>query len=249
LAKTNMLSAMVRKLEARVLLDAEDRAALLALPYRAHSVRAGTYLAREGTPPEGSWLILSGFAYRHKLTQDGARQIVGVHVAGDIIDVDSSLLNVADHNIQALTACEMALIPCEALRALILSRPCAAAALWVDTLISASIFREWVLNVGRRDARTRVAHLLCEFAVRLTVAGLAEEDDYELPMTQEQLADATGLTSVHVNRTLRGLSDEGLIERSGRSFRIPSWEALRRAADFDETYLHLDQESRLARAR
>ena len=108
-------------------------------------------------------------------------------------------------------------------------------------LIDGSIFREWVINVGRRDARSRISHLLCEFARRLEMAGLAEEYGYELPMTQEQLADATGLTPVHVNRVLMGLAREGLIERHKRHIGIPDWEALRQVAGFSEVYLHLDQ--------
>lgn len=112
--------------------------------------------------------------------------------------------------------------------------------MWLDTLVDASIFREWIANVGRRDARTRIAHLLCEFAVRLRLAGLGEETHYELPMTQEQLADATGLTSVHVNRTLKGLETEGLIERTNpRAIHIGDWRKLAKAGDFDSAYLHL----------
>ena len=113
--------------------------------------------------------------------------------------------------------------------------------MWVDTLIDGSIFREWVMNVGRRDARSRIAHLLCEVARRLEAAGLIEEYGYELPMTQEQLGDATGLTPVHVNRVLMGLARDGLIERNKRFIGIPDWEALRRVGGFSETYLHLDQ--------
>ena len=116
-------------------------------------------------------------------------------------------------------------------------------AMWVDTLIDASIFREWVVNVGRRDARSRIAHLLCEFARRLEAAGLGEDNGYELPMTQEQLADATGLTPVHVNRTLQRLARDGLIVRDKRHIGFPNWEALRRAGGFSETYLHLEQMS------
>jgi CRP-like cAMP-binding protein len=109
-------------------------------------------------------------------------------------------------------------------------------------LVDASIFREWTLNVGRRDARTRTAHLLCEFAMRLEVAGLGEQFDYELPMTQDQLADALGLTPVHVNRTLKALEAEGLIERTRRSVRIVNWKALANVGDFDPNYLHLETE-------
>jgi len=148
---------------------------------------------------------------------------------------------VADHNVQALTGCELACIPREAIRELILSHPRVGMAMWLDTLVDGSIFREWVVNVGRRDARSRIAHLLCEFARRLEAAGLAAEYRYELPMTQEQLADATGLTPVHVNRILMTLSRDGLIERKRRIVGIPDWEALRRVAGFSETYLHLDQ--------
>ncbi len=115
----------------------------------------------------------------------------------------------------------MAFIPRAAFQALILAHPRIGTALWIDTLIDGSIFREWVVNVGRRDARSRIAHLLCEFARRLEVAGLQAEYRYELPMTQEQLADAVGLTPVHVNRILQTLSREGLIERSKRFIAIP----------------------------
>jgi CRP-like cAMP-binding protein len=237
----NLLHLMIRKFESRAPLDDSDRAALLALPHRALTLEPTAYIVREGERPQRSCVILSGFAFRHKLTVDGARQIVSVHIPGDFIDLEGALLNVADHNVQALTRCEIACIPREAVRGLILSHPRVAMAMWVDTLIDGSVFREWVVNVGRRDARSRIAHLLCEFARRLEAAGLVEDYRYELPVTQEQLADATGLTSVHVNRTLQGLAREGLIERNRRFIGIPDWEALRRVAGFSETYLHLDQ--------
>ena len=232
---------LLRRYESRTSLDASDREALLALPYRLQTVEPAAYVVREGERPDRSCLIVSGLAYRHKVTVEGARQIVGVHIPGDFVDLEASLLNVADHNVQALTRCEMAFFPRSAIHELILTYPRLGYAMWIDTLIDASIFREWVLNVGRRDARSRIAHLLCEFARRLEVAGLAKEYRYELPMTQEQLADATGLTPVHVNRTLKGLSRDGLIERDRRHVAIPRWEALREVAGFSENYLHLDQ--------
>jgi CRP-like cAMP-binding protein len=113
-------------------------------------------------------------------------------------------------------------------------------------LVDASIFREWIANVGRRDARTRVAHILCEFAVRLRLAGLGKETNYELPMTQEQLADATALTAVHINRTLKALEKDGLIERPNpRSIRVGDWRKLAEVGDFDTNYLHLRENERL----
>jgi CRP-like cAMP-binding protein len=114
--------------------------------------------------------------------------------------------------------------------------------MWTDTLVDGSIFREWIANIGRRDARTRVAHLLCEFSLRLKVAGLGEQTGYEMPMTQEQLGDATGLTSVHINRTLKGLEADGLIERTTpRSIVVGDWRKLAETGDFNSAYLHLHQ--------
>ncbi len=235
------LEIMLRKFSRRGPLDRQDREALLNLSYRTQTIEASTYIVREGERPTQSCLIVSGFAYRHKVTADGARQIVSVHIPGDFVDLEGALLNVADHNVQALTRCEVAFIRREAVRDLILSHPKVGMTMWVDTLIDGAVFREWVVNVGRRDARSRIAHLLCEFARRLEVAGLADEYRYELPMTQEQLADATGLTPVHVNRILQQLTREGLVEREKRFVAIPDWEKLSRVAGFTETYLHLDQ--------
>lgn len=119
--------------------------------------------------------------------------------------------------------------------------------MWFDTLVDAAIFREWTTNIGRRDARSRIAHILCEFGARLDAAGLGERCHYELPMSQEQLADCTGLTSVHVNRMLRSLDEEGLISRSARAVRIADWAALAKAGEFDDAYLHLAPEQPAAR--
>jgi CRP-like cAMP-binding protein len=232
---------LLRKLEQRADLTRDDRAALLGLPFRLLTVERSTYFVREGERPERSCLIVSGFAFRHKITAGGARQILSLHVPGDFVDLEGAFLNIADHNVQALTRCELAIVPRADVRALMKAHPAIAMALWVDMLIDSSIFREWITNVGRRDARTRIAHLLCEFARRLEVAGLAGEYRYELPMTQEQLGDAAGLTPVHVNRVLRDLDKEGVISRTKRNVAIADWDRLRAIADFNENYLHLDQ--------
>ena len=141
-----------------------------------------------------------------------------------------------------LTAGQVAMIPREAIERLAFERPAVGKAMWIDTLVDASIFREWIANVGRRDARTRVAHLLCELALRLKVAGLGQQTNYEVPLTQEQLADATGLTSVHVNRTIKGLERDSLIARSHpRSITIGDWKKLAETGDFNSNYLHLKE--------
>ena len=238
---SSTLDRMVRKFQTRAPLNQDDIRALLDLPYQTRWVELGRYIVREGEPPPGATLILSGLSIRHKVTLDGARQIMSVHIPGDFVDLEGSLLTVSDHNVQALTRSEIAVVPREAIINLIDKHPRVGRAMWIDTLIDGSIFREWIVNVGRRDARAAMCHLLCEFARRLEVAGLAEELAYELPMSQEQLADALGITPVHVNRILRDLDREGLIQRNRRFIRIPDWEALRRIGGFNELYLHLDQ--------
>jgi CRP-like cAMP-binding protein len=238
------LSVILPKLETWAPLDAEDRAALLALPHRVRSLGASHYIVREGDRAEHSCLLLSGFAYRSKIVGDGGRQIVAIHMKGDMVDLQNSVLGIADHNVQALTAIEIAVIPREAILDLVAERPQIGKAMWHDTLVDGSIHREWTANVGRRDAATRMAHLLCEFALRLEFAGLGEHCDYELPMTQEHLADCLGLTPVHVNRTLKGLEADGLITRSVRAVRVSNWDKLAAAGDFNSTYLHVDLDGR-----
>jgi CRP-like cAMP-binding protein len=238
--QTEPLSRMLRKLEIRAPLRDEDRAALAALPYVLRTLDPHAYTIREGDQPRQCAVLLSGFAIRHKLTGDGARQIVGIHVPGDMLDLQNLYLGTSDHNVQMLTRGELALIQRDDLQALALARPEIARAFMVDTLAEASIFREWLVNVGRRDSRTRIAHILCEFALRLEAAGLANDNRYELPMTQEQLADAAGLTPVHVNRTLKGLDTDGLIERDRRRLFITDWHRMRQVGDFSERYLHLE---------
>ena len=231
---------MVKKLSYRATLDADDRAAILALPHTLKTVEIHQFIVREREVATHSCLMLSGFSIRSKLVSSGRRQIVAIQMKGEMVDLQNSFLSVADHSVQMLTAGRVALIPREAVIGLTTNRPNVAHAMWKDTLVDGSIFREWIANVGRRDARTRIAHLLCEFSLRLKVSGLGQEDHYELPMTQEQLGDATGLTPVHVNRTLKALEADGLIKRTTpRAIHIGDWRNLAEAGDFDSAYLHM----------
>jgi CRP-like cAMP-binding protein len=217
-----------------------DAEALLNLPHQTKKLQRHGYIVREREKTTHSCVMLSGYAMRHKIVVNGARQIIAVHFAGDIVDLQNSFLGVADHSVQVLTDSEVAFIPREAVKKLGFERPNVGMAMWHDTLVDGSIFREWIANVGRRDAHTRIAHLLCEFSLRLKVAGLGAETEYELPMTQEQIADCVGLTPVHVNRTLKVLEAENLIVRkSGRGITIGDWKKLAAAGDFDSNYLHL----------
>ena len=231
----------VRRLESRSRLAEEDRNAIRALPFTFRTLDPAAYMVREGEEPETCNLLLSGFAFRHKVTGAGERQILSVHLAGEFLDLQNGFLAVADHNVQALTRVEVAGVPVPALQRLADAYPRVARAMWIDTLIDAAIFREWLVNVGRRDSTSRIAHILCELALRLREAGLSERDGYQLPMTQEQLADAVGLTPVHVNRVLQALGRDGLITREKRAIAITDWDGLRRVGDFSTRYLHMER--------
>lgn len=242
---TPVLAPMLRKLALWADLNAEDEQALLGLPHTLTRVERNHAIVREGEQVSHCWLMLAGFSVRYKYVGDGGRQIVSIHMAGDLVDLQNALLGVADHGVQSLTECRFAKMPIEPIRQLTNMRPAVKDALWHDTLVDASIHREWVANVGRRDAPTRIAHLLCEFAIKLEAVHLGEQLNYELPMTQDQLADATGLTVVHVNRVLNALSRDGLIERvTPRSVFIGNWKKLAAAGDFRSDYLHLDSRER-----
>ena len=240
------LAPMVRKLEQWRDLSVDDKNAVLALPFTKRALSAGQHLVWDGDRPQYTTLLLSGFAYRHKVAGNGGRQIMSIHMKGDIVDLQNSLLGIADHNVQMLTSGEVALIPVAAVQELAFDCPNVGRALWYETLVDGSIFREWLLNVGRRDARTRIGHLLCEFAMRLEIAELGKLDEYELPITQEQLADAVSLTPVHVNRTLMSLEADGLIKRNKRFISISDWKQLAKVADFQPRYLHADAQRQVA---
>lgn len=238
--RNHPLDLLVRNLQLRSHLPKKDREAVLALPCALRTLEASTYTVREADPPEFCTVLVSGFAYRQKLTGDGARQIVAIHIPGDALDFQNLFLDVSDHSIQMLTRGDVAFVPRAAMQNLARSRAAVGHAILVKILVEASIFREWILNVGRRNSRSRLAHVLCELGVRLEAQGLADEYGYELPMTQEQLADALGLTPVHVNRTLKTLEAEGLIQRTKRNISFPDWNRLRTIADFNQRYLHLE---------
>lgn len=229
----------MRRWSAYAALSPEDCDALLNLPFTRKSFHKDAYLVREGQKVSESALLLSGFAYRQKLLRNGSRQIISIHIPTEFVDLQNSLLGVADHSVQSLNSSEAALIPHRALVEVQEARPAIRTAMWIETLIDSSIFREWVVNVGRRDSKARIAHLLCELAIRLDRIGAGAEDGtFEFPLTQEQLADATGLTPVHTNRTLQALRKNGLIQLNARSLKILDWKGLREAGDFDELYLH-----------
>lgn len=229
---------LLRRWARRVALSDADRKAVTEVRHTLKSFARDAYLVREGEPTSSCHLLLSGFAYRQKLVSNGSRQIISFHIPGEFVDLQDVLLSVADHNVQSLSRCEVALIPRVELLDLMNDNPRVARAIWLDTLIDSSIFREWVVNVGRRNAKSRIAHLLCELVLRLRAAGLCDHGACDFPLTQEQLADATGLTAVHTNRTLKALREEGLISMKTNRLTVLDWDRLADVGDFTERYLH-----------
>ena len=232
------LTPLVRRWSKHANLTADDCDAILALPFTRKTFGKDAYVVREGQQATDCTLLLKGFCYRQKLLRDGARQIISFHIPTEFVDLQNGILGLADHSVQSVNRCEMALVPREALLELMANRPAVRLAIWIDTLIDASIFREWVVNVGRRDFRARIAHLLCELAVRLKWIGADKGGTFDFPLTQEQLADATGLTAVHTNRTLQSLRRDRLIQLTSGNLQVLDWEGLREAGDFEELYLH-----------
>lgn len=232
------LKPLFRRWEKRSELSSADREAIAALPVTRRQFPRNAYLVREGEPPRECALLLRGTTCRQKVTVRGARQILSFHIAGDFVDLHNCLLGEADHNVQAITGAEVAVIPKAAIADVTLHHPAVGRAMWLDTLIDSSVHREWVVNVGRRNARSRISHLLCELSLRLQASGLSESLSCELQLNQQDIADATGLTDVHTNRTLHALRRDGLIGLSFRSLKVLDWQGLRNEGEFSERYLH-----------
>lgn len=218
-----------------------DRAALARLPLRTEMVAAGRSIVWPGQPADRCVVVLKGMTFGYKLTGGGGRQIVGLHLAGDLPDLQGLRFGTTDTGVAAINGCHVGYIPSGALNDLCSSRPSLASVLWRETLLQAAIVREWVLNIGRRDAQTSLGHFLCEVVMRHRIAGLTSIDGCKFPFTQSMMADALGLSAVHVNRVLKDLRRDGLIEWAGRHLTVLDWERLMRVSDFDPSYLHLDR--------
>lgn len=239
-----MIERHLTKLRARDELSAEEEVAIRDAVSEIRDYPADRTFIRAGELLDHSSLLLDGIASRHKDLRDGQRQITELHVAGDFTDLHSFTLKRLDHHVMALTPCAVAIVPHEKLREITERYPHLTRVYWFATNLDAAIHREWELSLGRRNAISRLAHLLCELRVRLGLVGLADDSGYELPLTQEDLADCLGLTSVHINRTLRELREQDMVVvRSGR-VDISDLRALERIAEFNPTYLYLERRPR-----
>lgn len=237
---------LIRKMESVFPLTDDERQALEALPMQLQVIKADQDIVREGDRPSRSCLILSGFACTYKLTAGGKRQIVSINIPGDIPDLQSLHLKTLDTSLGTISPCSVGFITHEDLRDVCSRYPRITEAFWRETLIDAAVFREWVMNVGRREGVSRLAHVLCELLVRLKAVDLVEDHACDLPITQSEFADALGFTTVHVNRVVQQMRAEGLIEFSGERLNIPDWEKLKKVGEFDPTYLHLENEQAAA---
>lgn len=229
----------IRKLEGFVTLSDADRAILERIS--AHTCLLGPRvdLIREGDKPNGIFLVMEGMVCRHKVRENGSRQIMAYLLPGDLGDLDVALLDTMDHTISTLSACRVVRIAPGTVAELMQHHPQIARGLRMSTLVDEATLREWLLNVGRRSAVERIAHLFCELLVRLQVVGLTDTGSYALPLTQIELADTTGLSNVHLNRSLQDLRRQGLIELKSGRLTILNLPRLRKIAEFKSNYLHL----------
>ncbi len=199
---------------------------------------ARTDLIREGDKPGPGYAILEGWACRYKLLQEGTRQITAFLMPGDTCDLHDSISTYMDHSIATLTTARIAVVPRQILQTLIETRPDIRRAYLWNQLVDQETLRAWIVNMGRRDALQRVAHLMCELYVRACSVGLTEAGGFELPLTQTVIGDALGLTPIHVNRVLRDLRISGVMTLSGGSLVIADVAKLATVAGFDDNYLH-----------
>ncbi|MFD1789720.1 Crp/Fnr family transcriptional regulator [Sphingomonas floccifaciens] len=237
-----MPQLLARKYEQFIGLADDDRAALQHLADSpARTARARTDIIREGEQPRGAMLILDGWASLYKTLEDGRRQMLAMLLPGDLCELNASMLREMDHSLGTITALTYVELPAPVMEALAIDHPRIASALTWDLLVAAAIQREWTLNLGQRSALERIAHLICEMFVRLNAVGLTQAGGFDCPLTQTDLAEATGMTPVHVNRTLQDLRARRLIEWRGRSVVILRWQDLCSAAMFSPNYLHIER--------
>lgn len=238
-----MVSPLIQKLNSLSELKGEEQAALDALCRSSVFHRAGRDLIREGDRPDHVLLLVEGWANRYYLTADGKRQIMAFLIPGDLCDPHVFILHEMDHSIGVISDARVAEIPKQKILGITERFPAIARAFWWSALVDEAILRQWLVNVGQRDAYQRIAHLLCELWRRMCQVGLATEGKFNMPLTQQQLGDTLGLTSVHVNRMLQRMRGEGLISTSSKHLTILDSERLQEIAGFDPRYLHMTRAS------
>jgi CRP-like cAMP-binding protein len=236
-----MPNPLVLKLEQHDQLSDDEKRVLESAISRVRVVEADEDIVHEGEHPSESSLLLDGFAARYKIFSNGRRQITAIHVAGDFVDLHSFLLKTMDHGVLTLTPCRIAVVPHAALERITDEYPHLTRLLWLNTLVDGAIHREWLTTMGRLSATAHMAHFICEVFLRLKAVGRTDGDTIQLPLTQAELGDTLGLSTVHVNRVLQELRKEGLIRWQGDALTILDWERLEKVGEFTPTYLNLQR--------
>ena len=234
---------LLRKLANFTKLTDEECAAVKECTQDVHEFAAREDVISQGDRTGGVKLLLEGFACRYKVLEDGRRQIVAYFVPGDLCDLRVFILKRMDHSIGAIVASKVAEIAPDDVLKLTHNYPTLTRALWWSTLVEEAIAREWIVNVGQRNALERMAHLFCELLYRFRAVGLNEGNSCTLPLTQVELAETLGLSSVHVNRTLQELRRQKLITLENGTLTIQDLKALKEVSFFNPDYLHLDYSS------
>ncbi|MDG4892334.1 Crp/Fnr family transcriptional regulator [Mesorhizobium sp. WSM4976] len=240
-----MRRPLIRKLEKFTRLSQADKEMLVRIAaQRIRRFTAREDIIHEGEKPEFINLINEGWACRYKTLDDGRRQIIAFFLPGDLCDLNVFILKEMDHSIGAITPVAISEISRTDFDEMMIGHPRITQALWWESLVAAAIQREWTVNLGQRDALERMAHLLCELFIRLEASGCTSDNSCEFPLTQTELGETLGMSTVHVNRTLQELRASNLIVLKDRTLTIPNLQALQDVALFNANYLHLDREGR-----
>lgn len=239
--QTSPVPLFLERLRLRSALTADEQRAILGLAGERQRYRAHTDIVSPGQHVDSACLVSEGLVARFDQMLDGERQITSFYIPGDMCDLHSVVAPKASWSITALSPATVIHVAHRQLRELCLAYPAIALAFWRDGTVDASLFAKWVGNLGRKDAKARIAHIMCEMGMRMEAAGLGSRTGYDLPATQQQLADAAGLTPVHVNRTLQDIRAQGLLTFVNQRVEIRSWERLAEVAEFDPGYLMLDE--------
>jgi CRP-like cAMP-binding protein len=235
---TSPITALVRRLESIGDLSDRARQALADMPMQTKRLRKGAEIVADGEVSQTCCLVVEGYVYRSKSLPNGNRQIFSLHPAGDVPDLHSLHLTRMDHNLAAMSDCEVAHFSHAAVAETQKQAPELTDLLWRTTLIDAAAFRAWLLMLGQAEANSRMAHVFCEQFTKAAMAGLNQGESFPFPLTQNDLADVLGISLVHANRTLQELRSRGLMEFDHQKVTILKWDELRELGQFDPSYLH-----------
>lgn len=217
-------------------LSPDDRELLKALRVTERTLEHREPLSREGDAATQCAVVHAGFLASSKIVFD-REQILAFHVPGDFPDLQNLYVTDSDHGIISIGTSRVGLISHSEMKDMLAASPMLAGVFWRETMIEATILREWLCNVAARDALASIAHLICEIAIRMDAVGLVTDHSFQLPLTQQDLANATGISLVHVNRTLQELRKRRLFRWESRRVTLLDFEELKRIAQFEPDYL------------